>query len=262
MRLDKLISNSNKNTFESKNVVTYYSSLKYLYKPEEKILNTYKIQLADMKMLDIGIGGGRTTYYFANFVREYIGIDYSENMIKTCKKHFSDLGNASFHLCDAGSMDIFKDNFFDFILFSYNGIDSVSHEDRLKILSEINRVCKKGGIFCFSSHNLQSIDKLLQIKFSLNPIKIAKRIIKYYLLKIINGDFQKLKRNNYVIMNDGLHRFKIRQYYIKPEEQLKQLSAAGFKNTKLYFLENGEEIKDQSQLNTVMDNWIYYSCNI
>ena len=75
-----------------------------------------------MKMLDIGVGGGRTTLHFAPLVKEYVGIDYSQNMIKACQERFAQV---SFQTADARSMGIFKDSTFDFILFSYNGIDYI-----------------------------------------------------------------------------------------------------------------------------------------
>ncbi|MCP5064828.1 MAG: class I SAM-dependent methyltransferase [Ignavibacteriae bacterium] len=39
-------------------------------------------------MIDIGDRAGRTTYYFANLVEEYIGIDFSKPIIDQCKKEF------------------------------------------------------------------------------------------------------------------------------------------------------------------------------
>ncbi len=39
-----------------------------------------------MDMLDMGVGGGRTTKYFAPLVRFYIGADYAFPMLKSAKK--------------------------------------------------------------------------------------------------------------------------------------------------------------------------------
>lgn len=40
-----------------------------------------------MTMLDIGVGAGQTTPYFAQSVKEYIGIDYSSQMIQACRSY-------------------------------------------------------------------------------------------------------------------------------------------------------------------------------
>jgi ubiquinone/menaquinone biosynthesis C-methylase UbiE len=44
-----------------------------------------------MKMLDIGVGRGRTTMHFAQAAEEYWAIDYSEEMIAACRERFRDL---------------------------------------------------------------------------------------------------------------------------------------------------------------------------
>jgi ubiquinone/menaquinone biosynthesis C-methylase UbiE len=253
-----------KKVFESKKVVTYYTSLKHLQKPEATILNKLKDTLKNMRMLDIGVGCGRTTYYFSTLVKEYISIDLSGNMIKTCKENYPERENRAFRICDVRSMEMFEDNYFDFVLFSFNGIDNLSHDDRLLSFCEIKRVCKKGGFFCFSTHNLQSIDKLLNIDFSKNPVLMTKRIIKYFLLRILNGNFEKLKNKNFAMIENGLYQygfpFKYKRYYIKPKEQILQLNYTGFKNIEIYRLDDGKKVEDQSQLNTIKDSWLYYLC--
>jgi len=145
---------SNLKTFESDASVKLYSIQDQLQKPEESILNILKDQLLNIKMLDLGVGGGRTTLHFAKKTKEYVGVDYAENMIKICNEKFSMQENISFKCGDARDLNDFENEYFDFVLFSFNGIDYVSHTDRLKILSEIKRVGKKNGYFAFSSHNV------------------------------------------------------------------------------------------------------------
>jgi ubiquinone/menaquinone biosynthesis C-methylase UbiE len=41
-----------------------------------------------MKMLDIGVGDGRTTMHFAQAAEEYWAIDYSQVMIAAYRKSF------------------------------------------------------------------------------------------------------------------------------------------------------------------------------
>lgn len=214
-------------------------------------------------MLDIGVGGGRTTCNFANLAEEYVGIDYSENMIAACRKRFPHPSrNISFKVCDAVSMKMFKTSYFDFILFSYNGIDYISHEERLKALQEIQRVGKPGGFFCFSAHNLRGI-KSLQIRLSISPVRILKEILRVLLLRFWYNRsviFRKLKNENYAIINDGEYNFRSSTYYIKPEEQIRQLSQ-GFKNIRVFSSEHGKEV-NMSETDSITECWLYYLCNL
>uniref|UniRef100_UPI00146F81A2 class I SAM-dependent methyltransferase n=1 Tax=Kuenenia stuttgartiensis TaxID=174633 RepID=UPI00146F81A2 len=61
--------------------------------------------------------------------------------------------NTTFLHHDVRNMKIFEDDTFDFVLFSYNGLDSMGNNNRLKTLKEIHRILKKDGVFVFSSHN-------------------------------------------------------------------------------------------------------------
>lgn len=255
----------NKNTYESGDVVLNYYKSDYLHYPEKNMLAALRPGLHRMKMLDVGTGAGRTSFHFAPLVKEYIGIDYSQNMVDACKRRFKrQKGKISFRLCDARNMDIFEDNSFDFILVSSNALDYISHEDRIKSLNEIRRVGKKRAILLFSSHNLQTLDRLLEIKFSPNPIKLLKSVLTHILLRAINKNFFQLRKKKYATLNDGAHRFRLSTYYIKPKEQIAQLESAGFKKIKVYSSEDGTEITKQ-ELETTdkgVYHGLYYLCKM
>ena len=245
---------TNKDIYQSQKIVKGYVQLNELFKPEKTVLRILKNKLKNMRMLDIGVGGGRTTHFFSPLVKQYLGIDYSEQMLNACKKRFlKHSDNISFKLCDVRTMKIIKSNYFDFILASSNGLDYMPHNDRLKALKEIKRVGKKGGYFFFSAHNLLGIDRLLEVKLSLNPIKMSKNLIAYVLLKILNKDFNKLKQEKYTFINDGAHQFRLSTYYIMPMEQIKQLENIGFRNVRVFSLETGNEITKKSDIYKTQD---------
>lgn len=264
-----------KNTHEMSDWVKIYSNWQHLLKPEEVILENMRARLPCMRMLDIGIGGGRTTCHFAELAKEYIGIDFDDHMIQSCKKRFSDAPKkVSFVTCDVRAMSIFEDGYFDFILFSFNGLDYLGHDDRGKALREIRRVGKKGEYFFFSAHNLNCIDDdPFRLAISRNPIKLSKSLWKYFLVRIRNDNPKKLKSQEYAVINDGMYHKRLKWvilsfwkrlgyfYYIKPEAQIKQLENSGFKNIKVYSLQGGE-ITDMPELRTTADLWLYYLCEI
>ena len=254
----------NKKTYTKSNIVWHYTQLSLLQPAEKTILDLLQDRLPRMKMLDIGIGGGRTTKHFAPLVGEYIGIDYSAEMIAACRQRFVNFAqNMSLEVADARNMSQFADNSFDFILFSFNGIDYVSHRDRLKILQEVQRVGKPGCYFFFSSHNLPAIAREFDYKkqLSLNPGKTYVNLVMFALLKFFNFSItqEQLTNSEYLIIRDESHNFRLRTYYIQPQAQIKQL-ASNFHNIEIYSWKTGQKILDSSDLEMYSDMWLYYLC--
>lgn len=254
----------NKETYEKPQVVRSYAEVRDLQKPEESILNILKGRLPSMKMLDIGVGAGRTTLAFAPLVNEYVGVDYSQSMIEACRNSFphSDI-KASFALCDARRMTMFPDNTFDFILFSYNGIDYMPHEDRLKALNEIRRVAKPGGLFCFSTHNILCIEKYLRPSLSLNLFSVLKSFQRYCQIKSIIHAHMGVENIPYSVIRDGAEGFRIETYYIHPHEQIRHLKEMKVSHIRIFTETTGEEVTDHTWLAQMKkDRWFYFLCTI
>jgi SAM-dependent methyltransferase len=102
-------------------------------------------------VLDIGIGGGRTTGPLAQRFNRYVGIDYSPAMIAAARSFHPQM---DLRVMDARKLD-FGEKQFDCVMFSFNGIDCVSYEDRQLILREIIRVMRPNGYFIYSTKNIQ-----------------------------------------------------------------------------------------------------------
>ena len=253
---------NNQRVYESDDVVTFYSGQSYLQEPEATILSEFRNRLPHMRMLDIGVGAGRTTIYFAALTKEYLGIDYSNKMINACQEKFQNSPQKiSFLTSDARTMKLFKDNSFDFVLFSFNGIDYMDHEERLSTLREIRRIITVGGYFCFSTHNLNFLLKKCSIQLSKHPTILALRILSLLQMRLLNEKktwkaIRTSSRNvNHAMVKDDAFGFRLRTYYITPKEQLKQLSELGFSSVKMYSLANGQVIKNPKD---TTDHWIYY----
>src|SRR5439155_4896171 len=58
---------------------------------------------------------------------------------------------------DARDLGVFEKSSFDFILFSFNGLDYANHQDRKTILASIRRALRASGLFVFSAHNLAAL---------------------------------------------------------------------------------------------------------
>ena len=106
--------------YASAAVVRRYSDANELFGAERAILDIVRDDLPQWRMLDLGVGVGRTTLHFAPLVREYVGADLSPAMIEACRARFSGQSwpHVGFRICDARSMPEFEDGSFDFVLFS------------------------------------------------------------------------------------------------------------------------------------------------
>jgi ubiquinone/menaquinone biosynthesis C-methylase UbiE len=143
----------NLRTYLVPEVASHYAGLNYLTRCEQLLFRSY-IQ-PGMAVLDLGVGGGRTTPYLSRVAARYVGVDYSEAMIRACRRKFPAL---NFVLADASDLSMLEDASFDAVVFSFNGVDClVPEEKRLRCLQECWRVLRLGGVFVFSSHNPRSI---------------------------------------------------------------------------------------------------------
>lgn len=100
-------------------------------------------------ILDIGVGGGRTGPLLGDAAEAYCGIDYTPALIATARGRFP---NLDLRQMDARNL-AFPDASFQLAVFTYNGIDSVTADDRGRIVREVFRVLAPGGAFVFSSLN-------------------------------------------------------------------------------------------------------------
>jgi SAM-dependent methyltransferase len=143
-------------SFSAPESVSSYASSESIFPAEAAIFSKYAAILADASVLDIGVGGGRTTQFLINQCRAYKAVDYSPSMIEACRKRFPAATAETFSVCDARNMPAEPSAGYDFVLFSYNGIDSVAGGDRESIFLEVRRVLKDGGYFVFSTHSLHA----------------------------------------------------------------------------------------------------------
>lgn len=246
----------NQETYNNENVIAEYDKIDFLFKSENHILIKLRSYLRNSSVLDIGIGAGRTTKRLTDLCDKYVGVDYSEKFVAHCKKKFPSIKNASFSLADARFMPQFYSNSFDFILFSFNGIDCVEMEDRKLVMEECKRLLKDGGMFCFSFHNFYTIPKLYSLYVSKNPLKWNASWYRYKMVNKLNPDQHSFSNRDYIILRDGENNFKTDVMYTKPEFQLQMLKDYGFEPVCFYDAERGIKIP-VSQLGESKAQWIY-----
>lgn len=270
-RMPTLLQHSNAEVWKDPQIVAPYVHADYLEDAERTIVRLLKPEMSSFDMLDIAVGAGRTTGHFAPLVRSYVGIDLSPAMIDACiTKYAHQLSRARFLVSDMSSMGDLADKSFSFVLISYNAISALDHDDRLRTIQEVHRVCTVGGKFCFSTFHLPSIyrpDGIFGLPYALRSLSLKHPKHSYWALQnwlyrrfVYNSasEYRRARRRPYVILNDGSHGFRLRHYYVQPEEQLRQLRA-GFQDIRI-FARDGSEVTRPDQYARTKSDWLFYLC--
>ena|SRR5208282_578459 len=145
--------NPNLQIYNAPAVAQYYATLEYLTSCEQLLFGAHLH--SGMNILDIGVGGGRTTRYLASIAGRYVGADYAPEMIAACRKKYPQL---EFVTADAADLSPFSSSSFHAVVMTFNTIDYLfPDESRFQALREVHRVLAPEGIFIFSTHNPRSI---------------------------------------------------------------------------------------------------------
>lgn len=244
----------NHTVYQRRDVVAFYERSAELQPPERTILEELRPRLGEMRMLDLGVGGGRTTMHFAPLVREYVGIDYSQAMVDACARRAASLGSRASQVKvvhgDARALGEIGTGF-DLVLFSHNGIDYVEHDDRMRVLESVRSVLAPGGIFVFSTHNIASAGSLYSFRWP--------RLVRPVLVRLLNGAPSRFAALPHAAINDGAFGFRARTYYVRASEQIRRLETLGFEGIRTFALQGGNEI-DPAAAEASVDPWLTYLC--
>lgn len=134
---------------DDRQVARFQSAEGWIDRSERALLERIRKEYVRGDVLDIGVGGGRTVPLLTRGAGRYVGIDFVPELITAARQRFPEV---DLRVGDARHLD-FPDACFDVAVFSINGLDAISHGDRISALREIRRVLRPGGAFVFSTHN-------------------------------------------------------------------------------------------------------------
>jgi 2-polyprenyl-6-hydroxyphenyl methylase / 3-demethylubiquinone-9 3-methyltransferase len=162
-----------------------------------KIVSTLGVNTSGKTALEVGCGGGILTEEICKLGFTTTGIDPSEQSLYTAANHAKTGGLNIKYDIGTGEELPYADASYDFV-FCCDVLEHV--RDLPKVISEINRVLKPGGVFVYDTLNRTFISKLVAIKI-----------------------WQEWKR--WAFMPPNLHVWKM---FIKPEEIRTLLAKNGF----------------------------------
>jgi SAM-dependent methyltransferase len=241
--------------------IRFYAGRDFLLDAERSILADYAEELRAKAILDLGMGCGRTTKYLLQLTRDYVGLDYAPAMSAYCRSRFP---GVAFRCGDASNLAPFGNASFDVVVFSFNGLDHAPPARRLRILGEIRRVLRPGGLFIFSAHNLLAPRGSPWIprgsSRARNPVRFValncRRVLEYVqgLSHYRRNRHREESGEGYAMVVDQLDQYRHMMYYITPAAQFVQLARAGFGEVRAY-AEDGSRIRPDAGCR---DRWIYY----
>lgn len=134
------------------------------------------------RILDVGVGTGRTISLLKLLSDDYVAVDYSQRRVEMCHRRYP---GVDVRMADARNLAEFDERSFDFVFFSFYGIDSMDHEGRARALSEFHRILRPGGILSYSTLNRDGMsfnEKPWQVdrpgrRTPLSPRKLARAVL-------------------------------------------------------------------------------------
>jgi SAM-dependent methyltransferase len=240
-----------RDAWSSPEAVSWYGKIEGFIDPGERV--AFERVIPDARnnpVLDLGIGGGRTTQHLLPLTQDYVGVDYTPEMIEGCRRRFA---GVHFEEADARDLYLFEDESFQLVLFSFNGIDTVDLEGRKQVLAEAYRVLRPGGAFFFSTFNRNGPDfdrrahLSCRLEFTWNPLRLATRTARF----LVNNAVTEVRRRR-------LQRFEAKEsghgillhsahngilVYASTQAELEdQLAEAGFASSEVIGGNGGETL--------------------
>jgi 2-polyprenyl-6-hydroxyphenyl methylase / 3-demethylubiquinone-9 3-methyltransferase len=127
----------------------------------KRILNEIRLETFSQKALEVGCGGGILSESIAKMGFITTGLDPSERSIECAREHSIKEGLSITYVTGYGEEIPFQDNSFE-VIFCCDVLEHV--RDLPKVISEIARVLKQGGIFFYDTMNRTFLSKTIVIK--------------------------------------------------------------------------------------------------
>lgn len=207
---------------------------------EVQIFIRYRDKLSS-RVLDMGCGAGRVLAYLLMIGAETHGIDLAPAMVDYCRRT---LPEANVCVGDAAAIRESVEGEFDVVIAPDNLIDVFDDAERRQVIADIKDILAPDGLFIFSSHDLgwaQANPGPLPFESTSVGGELHKLIAKSpaELLAGVRSRRERARNrkrlgplqqfnSDHAIINDFPHNYSLLHYYIRRDDQERQLHELGY----------------------------------
>ena len=222
---------------------------------ERTMVNRVADEVRSRPILDIGVGGGRTSWMLRLLSDAYVAVDYSPEMVEACRLQCPGI---DVRQCDARDLSAFEDGRFALVMFSFNGIDVLDHKGRLAALAEMHRVLEPGGVLLYSTGNRNG-SLYARRPWSLRRARATRLVPTLVRLPMSLPRYWRTYRNwwqrrrfaedhgSWAVCTSRAYEFRIVAHWTLPSTELHVLDSVGFTVGEMLGYE-GAQVEDDSAI--------------
>lgn len=227
---------------------------------EEMLIERIGAAAEQRPILDIGVGGGRTIPLVAGDGDGYVAVDFIQEMVELTSAKYPAV---RVEQADARDLAGFEDDSFGAVLFSFNGIDGLAHEDRAAVHRAAMRVLRPGGVYLYSTHNLDfccagrppwhrswwDLDNGPRAML-VYAARLPRRSLSYRRLAGLTE-----RGDSWAVLVGSAYDFSILSHHVTPGEALAELERAGFQAPAEMYGPAGEKVTVATDTDGIP--WLY-----
>ncbi len=251
------LSDWNANIFNTRKAVDYYAA-HGLSVAESIVLRRVRDAYDGKRVLDLGVGAGRTTPALHLLASHYCGVDLSSEMLAAARRRYP---GATFLQRDIRSLGALPDQPYDFVLASCNLFDLLEHDERLGVLRDIRDLMAPNGTLLFSAHNLDWEDAGSRPSLAMprSPVAACRRLLGH---TIDMANYRRLaalesRGPGHALLRDRAHHWSGVFYYVDSRTQTQQLAELGFSDIEVLG-DDGAVLRDGDD--TSAHSSLFYVC--
>ena len=225
-----------------------WSAGKYVDAYANRVLSPVEVQIfvryrdaLSGRVLDLGCGAGRVLAYLVMLGADAYGVDLAPKMVDYCRRT---IPGAKVVVGDIGALNAAVTGPFDAILAPDNLIDVFDDAERRRVLAGIRELLAPPGLLIFSSHDLgwaeanpgpreweaPSGSAKLRKLVERSPADMARSVGRRRRSAANRKRLGPLeeRHDSYAILNDFPHDYSLLHYYIRRDDQERQLQELGY----------------------------------